>query len=98
MEHTYRRNILENFSYYRCFKKTTAYSTQKHTIKHIQCTYSATDKLLFAMLGLRYTSEIFLLQKKAIRIISGANIKSHTEPIFKLYNLLKMKIFTNLNY
>ena len=33
-------------------KKNTAYSTQKHTIKHIQCTYSATDKLLFAMLGL----------------------------------------------
>ena len=37
------------------------------------------------------TSEIFLLQKKAIRIISGANIKSHTEPIFKLYNLLKIE-------
>ena len=38
------------------------------------------------------TSEIFLLQKKAIRIISGANIKSHTEPIFfKLNNLLKIE-------
>ena len=37
------------------------------------------------------TSEIFLLQKKAIRIISGANIKSHTEPILKLYNLLKIE-------
>ena len=33
------------------------------------------------------------MQKKAIRIISGANIQSHTEPtgIFKLYNLLKIK-------
>ena len=29
-------------------------------------------------------------KKKAVRIISGANIKSHTEPIFKLYNLLKI--------
>ena len=28
--------------------------------------------------------------KKAIRIISGGNTKSHTEPIFKLYNLLKI--------
>ena len=37
------------------------------------------------------TSEIFLFQKKAIRIISVANIKSHTEPIFKLYNLLKIE-------
>ena len=37
------------------------------------------------------TSEIFLLQKKAIRIISSANIKSHIEPIFKLYNFLKIK-------
>ena len=36
------------------------------------------------------SSAIFLLQKKAIRIISGANIKSYTEPIFKLYNLLKI--------
>ena len=29
-------------------KKTTAYSAQKHTIKHIhvQCTYSATNKIL----------------------------------------------------
>ena len=44
------------------------------------------------------SSAIFLLQKKAIRIISGANIKSHTEPIFKLYNPLKIEIFTNLNY
>ena len=39
------------------------------------------------------TSEISLLQKKAIQIISGANIKSHTEPIFKLYNLLKIEDF-----
>ena len=37
------------------------------------------------------SSAIFLLQKKAIRIISGANIKSHTEPIFKLYNILKIE-------
>ena len=36
------------------------------------------------------SSATFLLQKKAIRIISGGNIKSHTEPIFKLYNLLKI--------
>ena len=36
------------------------------------------------------SSVIFLLQKKAIRIISGANIKSHTEPLFKLYKLLKI--------
>ena len=35
-------------------KKTTVYSTQQHTIKHIQCTYSTTDKILFAMLRLRY--------------------------------------------
>ena len=42
------------------------------------------------MLGLRF-SAIFLLQKKAIQIISGANIKYHTELIFKLYNLLKIE-------
>ena len=31
--------------------------------------------------------KIFLLQKRAIRAIPGANSKSHTEPLFKLYNI-----------
>ena len=56
----------------------------------IQCTYSHTDKLLFAMLGLQFFCDISLA-KEASRIISGANIKSHTEPIFKLYSLLKIE-------
>ena len=49
--------------------------------------------LCWTTILLRY----FSCKKKAIRIISGSNIKSHTEPIFKLYNLLRIKIFTNLN-
>ena len=40
--------------------------------------------------GVTILLAIFLLQKKIIRIISSANIKSHTEPIFRLYNLLKI--------
>ena len=33
---------------------------------------------------------IFQIQKRAIWAISGANSKSHTEPLFKLYNILKV--------
>ena len=33
--------------------------------------------------------KIFQLQKKAVRAISGANSKSHTEPLFKFYIILK---------
>ena len=35
--------------------------------------------------------KIFQLQKRAIRAISGANFKSHTEPLFKVYNILKVE-------
>ena len=44
-------------------KKSTAYSAQQHTIKHTQCTYSATDKLLFAMLRLQFFCDISLAKK-----------------------------------
>ena len=35
---------------------------------------------------------IFILQKKAVRAIASAGYNAHTEPYFKLYNLLKMSI------
>ena len=39
--------------------------------------------------------KIFQLRKRAVRAISGANSKSHTEPLFKFYNILKVDdIFT----
>ena len=39
--------------------------------------------------------KIFQLQKRAVRAISGANSKSHTEPLCKFYNILKVDdIFT----
>ena len=39
--------------------------------------------------------KIFQLQKRAVRAISGANSKSHTEPLFKFYNILKVDdVFT----
>ena len=32
-----------------------------------------------------------MLQKKAIRVINSAGYNVHTEPLFKLYNLLKVE-------
>ena len=34
---------------------------------------------------------IFLQQKRAIRAISSAGYKAHTEPLFKIYNILKIR-------
>ena len=34
---------------------------------------------------------IFMQQKKAIRAISSAGYNAHTEPLFKLYNVLKVE-------
>ena len=37
------------------------------------------------------SNKIFMLQKKAIRAINSAGYNAHTEPLFKLYNLLKVE-------
>ena len=34
---------------------------------------------------------IFILRKKAVRAIAAAGYNAHTEPFFKLYNLLKIE-------
>ena len=38
---------------------------------------------------------IFLIQKRAIRAISSAGYNAHTEPLFKLYNVLKVEDIYN---
>ena len=38
---------------------------------------------------------IFMQQKKAIRAISSAGYNAHTEPLFKLYNVLKVEDIYN---
>ena len=37
------------------------------------------------------SNTIFILQKKAVRAIASAGCNAHTEPFFKLYNLLKIE-------
>ncbi len=39
---------------------------------------------------LTYVNKIFLMQKKAVRIISGAKYNDHTNPLFKHLNILKL--------
>ena len=41
------------------------------------------------------TETIFLQQKKAIRAISSASHNAHTEPLFKIFNILKLKAIFN---
>ena len=41
------------------------------------------------------TETIFLQQKKAIRAISSASHNAHTEPLFKIFNILKLKDIFN---
>ena len=37
------------------------------------------------------TKDIYLQQKRAIRAISSAGYKAHTEPLFNIYNILKLE-------
>ena len=37
------------------------------------------------------SNTIFILQKKAVRTIASAGYNAHTEPFYKLYNLLKIE-------
>ena len=39
---------------------------------------------------LSFPTQLFIIQKKAIRIISFSEPKSHSEPLFKSLNLLKL--------
>ena len=38
-----------------------------------------------------YSNTISILQKKAVRAIASAGYNAHTEPFFKLYNLLNIE-------
>ena len=40
--------------------------------------------------------KVFLLQKRVLRIISHSNLKAHTEPLFKVLEILKVKDLYNL--
>ena len=43
-----------------------------------------------------YLDKIFKLQKKALRVISGSNYRSHSAPLFKKYNQLNVYDIYNL--
>ena len=40
---------------------------------------------------------IYLLQKKAVRLVAGAKYNSHTDPIFKSLNILKLEDIVYIN-
>ena len=56
------------------------------------------SQLIYAILTWGFaSSRLEKLQKKAIRIISGARYNSHTEPLFKRLQLLKVNDLFHLN-
>ena len=44
-----------------------------------------------------YINHLEILQKRAIRLISSSNFIAHTEPLFKSFNLLKLRDIVNAN-
>ena len=44
------------------------------------------------------SNTIFILQKKAVRAMVSAGYNAHTEPFFKLYNLLKIEDISSYSY
>ena len=54
--------------------------------------------MVFVCGGISEHSEcIFKLQKKILRIISGKSYRSHTDPLFKTNNILKLSDLHKLN-
>ncbi len=45
----------------------------------------------------KQTKQIQLIQKRAVRILTGSKYNSHTEPLFKQTNLLKVNYTCKLN-
>ena len=45
-----------------------------------------------------FLTQLFIIQKKAIRILSFSEPKSHSEPLFKSLNLLKLMMSLNHKY
>ena len=74
-------------------------SKVRHFVQPYSCHASLLSYLSFPHLygvhvwGLTFLSfltQLFIIQKKAIRIISSSEPKSHSEPLFKSLNLLKL--------
>ena len=70
-------------------KKATTCSAEKCTFDYRQYLDFTSHKLLFVREGNK-SGKILHLQKKAIRAVSCAGYISHTEPLFKLYDILKV--------
>ena len=45
----------------------------------------------------KQTKQIQVIQKRAVRILTGSKYNSHTEPLFKQINLLKVNDICKLN-
>ena len=52
---------------------------------------------LWGSTHITYTKQLFIIQKKAIRILTNANYNAHTDPIFKELNILKLKDMYSLS-
>ena len=52
---------------------------------------------IFNMLPKRVFDQLFLLQKKAIRLVCGAGYLAHTKPLFKSQNILPLKELVSYN-
>ena len=67
------------------------YFVSKHILAMLY--YSLIYPFLTYVWGLTFPSlltQLFIIQKRAIRIISFSEPKSHSEPLFKFLNLLKL--------
>ena len=61
--------------------------------KHLSILYHSLvyPYLSYASTYDKYLSKLYVLQKKVVRTIAGANMKAHSEPIFKSLGILKLE-------
>ena len=65
------------------------YITHSNSSSFVQFSYIASYKLLYKGLGYQ-SNRMFKLHKKAIRIVANSKYNAYTDPLFKLYRILKL--------
>ena len=71
----------------RCFVPQTALLSLYYTLIYSQISYC---NILWGNTFPSYSNKLFILQKKALRIISFSDYSAHTEPIFKRFYILQL--------
>ena len=97
MEISHKNYCYQNIKNNCYYTQVKIYFSERNSINFIQITNCATFELWSPIIWGVNLKDIFLLQKKAIRLVTHNSYTSHTEPIFKEKGLLNLPDMFLLN-